>query len=98
MSSRPINSSLQNAVQYTESGLTFTEVIRQEYSGNHCVISAGFVEGDDKPTVDTIYVRLEKDHVEPTILLLRPDEAQCLAWVSSGVVWSHLMEYLTTIS
>ena len=76
---------------YTENGLTFTEVIKQEYGGNNCVISAGFVEGDNKPEVDIIYVRLEKDGVEPTNLLLRPDEAQALAWVSSGVVWSHLM-------
>ena len=81
---------------YKDEGLTYTEVIRQEYGGNNCIISAGFVEGDNKPEVDTIYVKLEKDNVYPTILLLRPDEAQALAWVSSGVVWSHLMELMHT--
>jgi hypothetical protein len=40
----------------------------------------------------TIYLRLEKDGVEPTTLLLRPDEAQSIAWVASGAVWAHLME------
>jgi hypothetical protein len=72
-------------------GLTYTEVQRQEYSGNSCVFSAGFVEGENKPEVDTMYLKLEKDGVEPTILLLRPDEMQIIGWLSSGVVWSHLM-------
>lgn len=72
-------------------GNTYTELIRQEYAGNNCVISAGFVEGDNKPEVDTCYLRLEKDGVEPTVLLLRPDEIQSIAWVSAGAVWSHLM-------
>jgi hypothetical protein len=85
------NKSLGREIVYEEDGLTFTEIIRQEYGGNNCIISAGFVEGDNKPEVDIIYVRLEKDNVEPTVLLLRPDEVQALAWVSSGVVWSHLM-------
>ena len=39
---------------WTEDGLTFTEVIRQEYGGNNCVISAGFVEGENKPQVVVI--------------------------------------------
>ncbi len=43
---------------------------------------------------DPLYIRLEKDNVKPTVLLLRPDEAQALAWVSSGVIWSHLMELM----
>jgi len=54
------------------------------------------VEGENKPEVDIIYLRLEKDSVEPTILLLRPDEAQAIVWVSSGVVWSHLMGLMGT--
>jgi hypothetical protein len=74
-----------------ENGLTYTELIRQEYGGNNCIISAGFVEGESKPDVDEIYLRLEKDNVEPTVLLLRPDEAQVIAWVLSGSVWSYLM-------
>jgi hypothetical protein len=55
------------------------------------VISAGFVEGKNKPKVDTCYLRLEKDGVEPTVLLLRPDEIQSIAWVASGAVWVHFM-------
>lgn len=71
--------------------LIYTEIIRQEYSGNNCIVSAGFVEGDNKPSEDTIFIRLEKGGVEATTLLLRPDEAQIIAWIASGVVWSHLM-------
>jgi len=91
-----INKSLSHNKVYEEGGLTFAETIKQEYCGNNCIISAGFVEGENKPEVDIIYIRLEKDNVEPTVLLLRPDEAQALAWVSSGVVWSHLMELMHT--
>jgi hypothetical protein len=76
---------------WTENGLTFTEIIKQEYGGNNCVISAGFVKGKNKPKVDTCYLRLEKDDVEPTVLLLRPDEIQSIAWVTTGTVWAHLM-------
>lgn len=76
---------------WTENGLTFTEIIKQEYGGNNCVISAGFVKGKTKPRVDTCYLRLEKDGVEPTVLLLRPDEIQSIAWVATGTIWSHLM-------
>ena len=69
-----INKSIDDNLTYEENGLTYTEIIRQEYGGNNCIMSAGFVEGDSKPEVDNIYVRLEKDGVEPTLLLLRPDE------------------------
>jgi hypothetical protein len=86
------NKSLREYNIYTENGLTFTEIIRQEYSGNNCIISAGYVEGEGKPEVDIIYLRLAKDGVDPTLLLLRPDEAQIISWVSSGVVWSYLMD------
>lgn len=76
---------------FEEDGNTFEELIRQEYGGNNCVISAGFVDGDNKPPEDTCYLRLEKDGVEPTVLLLRPDELQAIAWVATGAVWSHLI-------
>lgn len=76
---------------WTENGLEFREIIRQEYDGNNCVIRAGFVEGENKPEVDTTFLRLEKDGVEPTTLLLRPDEMQIIAWLAAGVIWSHLM-------
>lgn len=85
------NKSIDDKITFKEDGLLFTEVIRQEYSGNNCVISAGFVEGENKPPVDVIYLRLNKDSVEPTTLLLRPDEASAINWVMSGVVWSYFM-------
>jgi hypothetical protein len=85
------NKSIESEKVWKENGLTFTEVIRQEYGGNNCIISAGFVKGRNKPKVDTCYLRLEKDNVEPTVLLLRPDEIQSIAWVTSGTVWVHLM-------
>jgi hypothetical protein len=85
------NKTIASSRTWEENGLCYTEIIRQEYAGNSCIISAGFVEGENKPDVDIIYVRLEKNGVEPTVLLLRPDEAQSLAWISSGVVWSYLI-------
>lgn len=85
------NKSIEHSKTWNEDGLMFTELIRQEYTGNNCVISAGFVEGENKPPVDTTYLKLEKDETEPTVLLLRPDELQAIAWVSSGAIWSHLM-------
>jgi hypothetical protein len=85
------NKSILKPISFEEDGLYFTEVIRQEYKGNNCIVSAGFVEGDNKPPVDVIYLRLTKDSVEPTTLLLRPDEASAINWVMSGVVWSYFM-------
>ncbi len=40
-----INTTIENERVFKENGLTFTEVICQEYGGNNCVISAGFVKG-----------------------------------------------------
>ncbi len=77
---------------WQENNLTFTEVIRQEYNGNNCIVSAGFVEGVNKPPVDTIFLKLEKNNVTPTVLLLRPDEMQAISWVVAGTIWSHLMQ------
>jgi|GEM_PF-4931887 len=65
-----INESINKNIIYEENGLIFTEIIRQEYTGNNCIIYAGFVKGENKPEVDTIYVRLEKDKAESG--LLRP--------------------------
>ena len=81
----------RNEKVWTENGLTSTEIIKQEYGGNNCVLSAGFVKGKNKPKVDTCYLRLEKDGAEPTVLLLRPDERQSIGWVATGTVWAHLM-------
>lgn len=75
------NLSVESEKIWTEDGLTFTELIRQQYGGNNCGISAGFIEGENKTEVDTCYLRLEKDGVEPTVLLLRPDEMrQSCGW------------------
>jgi len=86
------NKAITSPKVWQENNLTFTETIRQEYDGNNCIVSAGFVDGDSKPPVDTIFLRLEKDNVEPTVLLLRPDEIQAISWVTTGVIWSHLMQ------
>ncbi len=81
----------EESIPYSFEGLIYTEVQRQEYSGNNCIFSVGFVEGDNKPDVDTMYLKLEKDGVEPTVLLFRPDEMQIVAWLCAGVIWSYLM-------
>jgi hypothetical protein len=73
----------------TEPALEYVEVLRQEYSENACVFSAGHVHGHP---IDTLYLRLEKRDVEPLTILLRPDEAACLAWLLNGVLWSKLIE------
>lgn len=62
------------------------EADRQEYSD--CVFSSGLVEGIDP---DTIYLQLEREGVEPTTLFVRPDEAQALAWLLNGALWSQSM-------
>lgn len=85
------NKSIKYPNNWQEDGLNFTEIIRQEYVGNNCIIRAGFVEGENKPIVDTVFLRMEKDGVEPTTLLLRPDEMQAIAWVASGTLWSYFM-------
>jgi len=85
------NKTIEYPNNWQEDGLTYDEVIRQEYEGNNCIIRGGFVEGENKPPVDTVFLRLEKDGVEPTTLLLRPDEMQAIVWVASGTLWSHFM-------
>jgi hypothetical protein len=61
---------------------------RQEYS--NCYIESGTVIGH--PT-DTIYLKVCNDDMpEPSILLLRPDEAEAIIWVLSGVLWNQEME------
>lgn len=67
--------------------LTFRELIAQPYT--NCVVSAGAVDGHP---VDTLYLKLERDGLVDTLLLLRPDEAAALAWCLTGVLWSSLVE------
>jgi len=69
--------------------LQYHETIRQEYGGNNCVFSAGFVYGHP---VDTLYIKMEKDGDKPTYWLFRPDEMACIAWLANGVLWSHEMD------
>lgn len=73
--------------------IELNEICKQEYSKNKCIISSGFVENAD---VDTVYLKLEKEGVEPTVLLLRPDELQAIIWVSSGTMWSEAMQRILT--
>jgi hypothetical protein len=76
-------------VRYEENGLTYTEIIKQKHE-NCCTISAGLVDGGDRPREATIYVKVERDTVSPTVLFLRPDDAQTLIWALSSVLWSYL--------
>lgn len=67
------------------------EVTKQEYSGNNCKISSGYVTGNG---IDTVYLKLEKDGVEPTLICVRPDELQAIIWVCSGTMWATEMDRL----
>lgn len=67
-----------------------TEICAQEYGGNNCKISAGFVEGAD-PEVDIMYLRFEKDNTLPIEIHMRPDEAAAVSWVLTGTLWSNEM-------
>jgi len=70
--------------------LKYEELIRQEYTGNNCMFSAGFVEGDK---VDNTYLKLEKDYSgkhREDILLFTPDELMAIGWCCIGVAWSIL--------
>lgn len=64
------------------------EVFAQEYSGNNCIFEFGVVEGHP---VDTIYMKMSKDDVEPHTLLLRRDEAMIIVHGLSGALWSEEM-------
>jgi hypothetical protein len=75
--------------EFTTGGIVCTEYIRQEYAHNDCVFSAGMTTHP----VDTLYLRIEKPGVYPTMLLLRPDELAAIAWCASGVLFSlHLAD------
>lgn len=60
---------------------------KQEYAD--CVFSAGLVEGLG---ADTIYLRLEREAGDDVFtIFLRPDEAQAIAWLLNGTLWSQQM-------
>ena len=70
-----------------EQGRKFTEVIRQEYTGNQCVFSGGIVEGCEVPE-DKYYLRWERAGEEPTMVLMRRDEIIAVNWICAGVMWT----------
>jgi hypothetical protein len=80
---------LRKNVTYEENGLRYTEIIKQKQE-QHCTISAGFVDGENRFEGGTVYVKVEKENVLPVVLFLKPDEAQSVIWALSGVLWSYL--------
>ena len=65
-------------------------MVEQPYS--NMVFRAGVCDGIPP---DTVFVQWERPPTEPTTLFLRPDEAQALAWVINGALWSHEMGRIT---
>ena len=66
--------------------LQYDEVDSQLYAGNNCSFSSGRVTGHP---VDLIYLRMEKDGEEATVLHLRTDEAVRIAALLCNAVWSQ---------
>ena len=64
----------------------FWRAVVQEYM--NCEFSAGLIKGLEP---DTIYLRLDKDGLQPTTIILRPDEAMAIIHVLSGALWSNEM-------
>lgn len=62
------------------------QAISQPYMD--CEFSSGLVEGIEP---DTIYLMLKRDDDDPYVLFLRPDEAQAIAWILNGALWSSHM-------
>lgn len=67
--------------------LNLFETGRQQYASNGCIFAAGCVNGH--PT-DTLYLVMEKDGQEATLLLFRSDEMAAIAWLCSGALWTNL--------
>ena len=84
------NGSMGDSVEWEMDGIRFVEVIRQEYSVNGCVFSAGFVMNHPNK-VDTMYIRWVRtvENNYGGMLLLRPDEMATVAWLASGVLYSE---------
>lgn len=70
-----------NETTWTANGVTFRELIRQEYT--NCIFSAGQTDHD----IDGFYIRLEKGNRE-TFVMMRPDEVAALNWLCAGLLWS----------
>lgn len=59
----------------------------QIYDGNNCKFSAGWLKPAQGPRgVDTMYIRFEKDGVEPTMFYVRPDEMAVIAAIAGQMV------------
>jgi hypothetical protein len=56
------------------------------YAGNQCIFSAGLIEGHP---IEQVYLKWEKDGDEGSMLLLRADELQAIAWVANGALWAY---------
>jgi hypothetical protein len=69
-----------------ETALRFDLVDAQPYTD--CCFSAGLVF--EHPH-DTIYLKFERDGEEPTLILLRNDEAVRIAGLLSNAVWAELL-------
>jgi hypothetical protein len=76
-------------VSWQQDGLTYTELIKQEYGGNGCKFSAGSVEGHP---IDTMYIAWGKDGHDGDLILVTPDELAAIGWVATGAVWVHLFD------
>ena len=69
--------------------VTLKEIEAQPYRGTR--FSAGLAEGHP---VDTVYLKLERWPEEPTVILLRRDEALALIRLLAGALWSDAMDQL----
>lgn len=64
--------------------MEYEELVAQPYS--NCIISSGIVRGHP---VDTLYIKFDRpEDGEPTVILLRPDEAAALSWCLTGALWT----------
>jgi hypothetical protein len=75
-----------------EQGRKFIETIRQTYTKNNCVFSGGVVEENNEVPEDAFYLKWEKDGVEDTMVLMRPDEVAAVNWICAGLLWSQYIE------
>jgi hypothetical protein len=75
-----------------EQAIELEEIGQQPYEGMR--LSAGLVRGH---AVDTIYLKFERGEEEPTVILLRRDEALSAIWLLSGALWSEHFDAQTVV-
>ena len=66
--------------------MKYKELISQPYQNSK--ISAGLTND----SVDVVYLKLERDGEEPTIIHLRADEMLAILYCASGCLWSELLD------